>query len=168
MEAGSTGSGITVWVRALAVSLGPQVTLGKPVTLPTPRFLHLDLCLCGFPLDVAATPLGIRSREPPTPALGHCALAWVPRWAQPHPGAPQASSAHTPASPGNGVATPQANWLTPGYTFPAARSALRFGDLCRRASPSRLPLGDPDSRFRGKSFNDWPRGGHLYWLSGLN
>lgn len=126
MEAGSTGSGITVWVRALAVSLGPQVTLGKPVTLPTPRFLHLDLCLCGFPLDVAATPLGIRSREPPTPALGHCALAWVPRWAQPHPGAPQASSAHTPASPGNGVATPQANWLTPGYTFPAARSALRF------------------------------------------
>lgn len=54
------------------------------------------LWICAF---VGAPHLGLRAREFWMLALGHRALAWVHHQAQPHPRAPQASSACTSQHP---------------------------------------------------------------------
>lgn len=182
-----------VWVRALAMSLCHQLTLGQRVSVPLYTSVSASVnqgrdgsCLPreavridGLWRAFGAVPvsLGVLWRDtphPPQSTLRASGLGQGIPLGPPHTRAPWASSAPPPQHPqGMGWLYPR----TPGT--PSCREAVRltWGSKPRVPCSSRSPeRGSARSRRRlrdgtlasGDPLNDWPPGGHLYWLSRHN
>lgn len=117
-------------------------------------------------------PLGILPREPHTPLSGHQTLVRVYHWA-PHHGHPGPPPPPHPSP--RGVGWPYPRLIEGAMVHPLAQELCAFpgGDIAGLLQPCSIdqhPLHrEPGIHAEGGGWgvHGWPRGGRLYWLSGL-